>query len=56
MNIRTQRDLMPLFLDSVINGEYLIPKFQRDFIWTPKQIIDLFDSILKGFPIGSIIM
>lgn len=47
---------MPLFLESVINGEYLIPKFQRDFIWTSKQIIDLFDSILKGFPIGSIIM
>lgn len=56
MNIRVQRDLMPLFLENVVNGSYLIPKFQRDFIWTSKQIIDLFDSILKGFPIGSIIM
>lgn len=56
MNIRVQRDLMPLYLENLVNGSYLIPRFQRDFIWTPKQIIDLFDSILKGFPIGSIIM
>lgn len=47
---------MPLFLEKVASGNYLVPKFQRDFIWTSKQIIDLFDSILKGFPIGSIIM
>lgn len=56
MNIRAQRDLMPLFLEAVVNGHYVVPKFQRDFIWGSKQIIDLFDSILKGFPIGSIIM
>ena len=56
MNIRAQRDLMPLFLENLVNGNYLIPKFQRDFIWTSKQIVDLFDSIIKGFPIGSIIM
>lgn len=56
MNIRVQRDLMPLYLENLVNGSCLIPKFQRDFIWSSKQIIDLFDSILKGFPIGSIIM
>ena len=56
MNIRAQRDLMPLFLEAVVNGQYVVPKFQRDFIWGTKQIIDLFDSILKGFPIGSVIM
>lgn len=47
---------MPLFLEKVASGNYLVPKFQRDFVWTTKQIVDLFDSILKGFPIGSIIM
>lgn len=56
MIIKSQRDYMPLFLEKVASGNYLVPKFQRDFVWTTKQIVDLFDSIIKGFPIGSIIM
>lgn len=56
MVIKSQRDYMPLFLEKVASGNYLVPKFQRDFVWTSTQIVDLFDSILKGFPIGSIIM
>ena len=34
----------------------MIPKFQRDFVWSTEQMIDLLDSILKGFPIGSLIL
>lgn len=56
MVIKSQRDYMPLFLEKVVSGNYLVPKFQRDFVWNTKQIVDLFDSIIKGFPIGSIIM
>jgi hypothetical protein len=56
MVIKSQRDYMPLFLEKVASGNYLVPKFQRDFVWSTKQIVDLFDSIIKGFPIGSIIM
>ena len=56
MVIKSQRDYMPLFLEKIASGNYLVPKFQRDFVWSTKQIIELFDSILKGFPIGSIIM
>lgn len=56
MVIKSQRDYMPLFLEKIASGNYLVPRFQRDFVWSTKQIIDLFDSILKGFPIGSIIM
>ena len=56
MFIKSQRDYMPLFLEKVSEGNYLVPKFQRDFVWSCKQIIELFDSIIKGFPIGSIIM
>ncbi|MBT9096907.1 DUF262 domain-containing protein [Methylovulum psychrotolerans] len=36
-------------------GEYKIPKFQRDFVWTTDQMLDLFDSILNGYPIGSLL-
>ncbi len=32
-----------------------IPPFQRDFVWTPKEIVYLLDSIYLGYPIGSFI-
>lgn len=42
-------------LDDVSNGKYKIPVFQRDFVWKTSQILDLFDSISKGYPIGSLL-
>ncbi len=32
-----------------------IPPFQRNFIWSAKEITELLDSIYKGYPIGSFI-
>lgn len=40
----------------VENGEYQIPKFQRDFVWDKKKSASLLDSLLKGYPIGSFIL
>lgn len=34
----------------------LIPEIQRDLVWSSKQIVMLWDSILRGFPIGSFII
>jgi len=42
-------------LDDIADGKYLIPIFQRDFVWKSSQMLDLFDSILKGYPIGSLL-
>lgn len=56
MNIHPDSKYMPLFLDNVIEGSVVIPRFQRDFIWPNERIASLIDSILKGFPIGSIIL
>lgn len=33
-----------------------IPPIQRGFVWKPKQIHDLWDSLLRGMPIGSILL
>lgn len=30
-----------------------LPTIQRGFVWKPKQIEDLWDSLLRGYPIGS---
>ena len=42
-------------LEEIANGGYQIPVFQREFVWKTSQILELFDSILKGYPIGSLL-
>ena len=29
-----------------------LPPVQRTALWTPKQVLDLWDSLLRGLPIG----
>lgn len=41
---------------AVKKGKLGVPPFQRDFVWSRKQIIDLFDSISKGYPIGAFLL
>ena len=38
--------------------EYVLtmPPIQRGFVWKPKQIQELWDSLLRGMPIGSIML
>jgi Protein of unknown function DUF262 len=37
-------------------GELRIPRFQRPFVWKPENMIALFDSIRRGYPIGSLLI
>jgi len=47
----------PLLIKDVITEidkkNYLLPAIQREFIWTPDQIVGLFDSLMQDYPIGS---
>lgn len=43
---------IPTLLEELIRGRYGIPDFQRDFVWSEEQIVDLLDSIYKGIFIG----
>lgn len=36
-----------------INRSYFLPAIQRPYVWQPDQIVALFDSLLKGYPISS---
>lgn len=56
MRIKADRDYMTVILDKILSGEFAIPEFQRDFVWDKRQMMNLFDSIIKGYPIGSIIL
>ncbi|MEV5898349.1 DUF262 domain-containing protein [Nonomuraea fuscirosea] len=37
-------------------GRVRVPHFQRDFRWGTQDVIRLFDSIIKGYPIGSLLL
>jgi Protein of unknown function DUF262 len=37
-------------------GRLRVPKFQRDFVWRRQDIVDLFDSISKQYPIGTLFL
>jgi uncharacterized protein with ParB-like and HNH nuclease domain len=38
------------------SGLLVVPAFQRGFVWESKHIIQLLESVYKGFPIGNIIL
>jgi len=38
-----------------INYSYLLPAIQREFVWETSDIIDLFDSLLRDYPIGALL-
>ena len=40
----------------VRSGDIKLPKFQRPFVWKESDILKLFDSIYKGYPIGSLLI
>lgn len=42
-------------IDRIHRREYVLPAIQREFVWKPEQIVGLFDSLLRGFPIGSLL-
>lgn len=35
------------------NGEIRLPLMQRDYVWPPRKVVNLLDSLYKGWPIGS---
>ena len=40
-------------LGCIERSEYVLPAIQREFVWSPEQIARLFDSLMRGYPIGS---
>jgi uncharacterized protein with ParB-like and HNH nuclease domain len=43
-------------ISSVSSGEYRIPQFQREYVWERTKVTELFDSIVKEYPIGSVFL
>ena len=55
-------DILPevIFLGKLVEhvaaGRIRVPRFQRAFVWKQTDLHDLLDSVLRGFPIGSILI
>lgn len=43
------------FIQLLAAGKFLIPTFQRPFVWNPEDIIGLWDSLYQRYPIGSLL-
>lgn len=43
-------------ITKIENREIVLPEFQREFTWKRSQSRDLVDSLLKGYPVGSLLL
>lgn len=41
-------------VEDIDHGRVALPDIQRPFVWKPVQVRDLFDSMYKGFPVGTL--
>lgn len=51
-----QSFLITDLINDIKRGLIKIPQFQRDFIWSKEKAASLMDSIIKGYPIGTMIL
>jgi hypothetical protein len=49
-----------LYVDRILqdarSGALALPKFQRPYVWDDKDVCDLLDSMLRGIPIGTLLL
>lgn len=43
-------------LDKIDNGSIALPVFQRGYVWSRKQVSELFTSLYKNYPVGSLLI
>lgn len=46
---------LDVLLNDVDEGRIQIPRFQRAYVWAPQMMRELFESVLNGYPIGSLL-
>ena len=43
-------------IEKIDTGELGLPELQRPFIWKDAKVRDLFDSMMRGYPIGYLML
>lgn len=58
--LETRPGATTLDLDDLVelawSGHIRVPHFQRDFRWTRQDVIRLFDSVVKRYPVGGLLL
>lgn len=53
---RPTSELITGLASRVVTGVIRLPKFQREFVWSRQQVLELMDSISRNYPIGSLLL
>ena len=48
--------LAEIIKKATINATYVIPDLQRPYVWSPRQVMMLVDSLFRGWPFGSLLL
>jgi hypothetical protein len=43
-------------IDDSTLGNLNVPEFQRKYVWRPSKVVDLVDSLWRGYPIGTLLL
>ncbi len=43
-------------ITQIDNQDIILPAIQRDFVWNEERITTLFDSIMRGYPLGIVLL
>jgi Protein of unknown function DUF262 len=54
--MQVQQRKLPSLLDDVRTGKLVIPDFQRDFVWTRKQVEELLNSVINRYFVGTLLL
>lgn len=55
-NISSKDLKLTTIINEIFQGEYKLPEFQRDYVWRDTNVKSLFESVLLGHPIGSLLI
>lgn len=51
-----RESLAEVIRKATVNATLVIPDLQRPYVWTPRQVVLLVDSLFKGWPFGSLLL
>jgi hypothetical protein len=48
--------LSEIIKKATVNATYVVPDLQRPYVWSPRQVTMLIDSLFRGWPFGSLLL
>ena len=52
---KTQTTSIKEIIEGIRRNKFLLPAIQREFVWTEEQITNFFDSLMRGYPFGTLL-